>query len=55
MTDDHALDLRRRLSLARLLLALYAPPSRERTEALAALEDALLLATLPATATDADG
>ena len=42
MTDtDAALDLRRRLALARLLLQACAPPSRERTEACAALGECL--------------
>jgi hypothetical protein len=48
--DDPALNLRRRLSLARLLLALYAPKSPERAESLAAIEQAFLL--LPTDAVD---
>lgn len=36
-----AVELRRRLSLARLLLAVYAPPSAQRAEALAAIAGVL--------------
>lgn len=51
MTDD-ALELRRCVSVAKLLLELYAPRTALRAEACAALAEVLLLLTEPAPADD---